>query len=252
MNNEDLFLMWAPPGGRWSDWVKPVAFAQIPKSAGAMEKGHLPDWRTLPADWLAKPSDTALVIDLPGPTAIAYAVAAAHRGWRPVPLFNACTGAAEVVNMQTVIRALHEATYQLPEAKMRDDAPPAFLLDAGRLPLDKPLRPGVFDNRWMVFPQDFPSASYLQAQQIQRVLVVRQTAKSPLEDLSHVLRRWQEAGIEILQHDPQGTADPQKFDVKPPPKYRSLWHRLLAMTGLRRSAAGGFGSIIPQPSSGGG
>jgi hypothetical protein len=104
----------------------------------------------------------------------------------------------------------------------------------------------------MVFPQDFPSANYLLAQQIRRVVLVRPTSKSPLEDLSHVLCRWQEAGIEIFDHDPQSAAPPQKLTVQPPPKYRWLWRRLLTMMGLRRSSAGGFGSIVPQPSSGAG
>jgi hypothetical protein len=33
--------------------------------------------------------------------------------------------------------------------------------------------------------------------------------------------------------------------------FGNLFHRAIAMMGLRRNSAGGFGAIIPHPSSGG-
>ena len=41
-------------------------------------------------------------------------------------------------------------------------APPAFLLDSDRMKAPAP-DPGRFDNRWLVFPQDFPSAAFLRS-----------------------------------------------------------------------------------------
>jgi hypothetical protein len=40
--------------------------------------------------------------------------------------------------------------------------------------------------------------------------------------------------------------------VAKPKRFRSIWYRLLAIAGLRRNSAGGFGSVVPQPSSSGG
>jgi len=78
------------------------------------------------------------------------------------------------------------------------DAPPAFILDSLRLKGTNPVREDMFDNRWMVFPQDFPSAKFLAEQKIRRVTLVQTEKTHPQEDLSHALLRWQEAGIEIL------------------------------------------------------
>ena len=75
------------------------------------------------------------------------------------------------------------------------EAPPAFLLDSRRFPRGKAASPGQFDNRWMVFPQDFPSGKLLLSRGLRRAVVVRE---GPLmDDLAHVLRRWQEAGVRI-------------------------------------------------------
>jgi hypothetical protein len=49
-NKEFIFESWAPPGGIWSDWAKPVLFAFIGHTlpeAVPLETVELPDW--LPA-----------------------------------------------------------------------------------------------------------------------------------------------------------------------------------------------------------
>jgi hypothetical protein len=40
--------------------------------------------------------------------------------------------------------------------------------------------------------------------------------------------------------------------VNRPSNFKTLWYRALAMMGLRRNSAGGFGSVIPELASGGG
>lgn len=285
MNNEQVFLAWAPAQSRWSDWVKPVAFAQAaaagtpvtampsapapgstpqdPTISGSPVAGPgatvpltaAPDtnvpspihWQSLPMDWLPAPSDTAIVVNQPGPASVATGLAMAHRGYRPVPLFNACTGPSEIINMQQVIRALFEAARELADMNIPQHAPPAFLLDSERLQGGNAVQPGRFDNRWMVFPQDFPSANLLLSERIRRVLFVHNGPATMPEDLAHVLLRWQQAGLEILSQDTQdtGPSQPQPLQVKAPLRFKSLWYRLLAMMGLRRNSAGGFGSVIP-------
>jgi hypothetical protein len=44
---------------------------------------------------------------------------------------------------------------------------------------------------------------------------------------------------------------PQPLQVRKPSKFRHLWYRALVLLRLRRNSAGGFGSVIPMPSSGG-
>lgn len=253
MNNEEAFLAWSPSGVRWSDWAKPVAFAQaLPPATGDSPPSALGPWQSIPLDWLPPASDTAIVADLPGTLAVSFGMAVAEQGYRPIPLFNACTGPAEIVDMQQLIRALFEAADKFAEMSIPERAPPAFLIDANRLQGGNNLQPGRFDNRWMVFPQDFPSAHVLLSERIQQVLLVRNGPVTVPDDLAHVLLRWKEGGIELLGQDAQGTGPPQPLTVSPPKGFKSLWYRLLAMAGLRRNSAGGFGSVIPQVASGAG
>lgn len=251
MNNEEAYLAWAPPRVRWSDWAKPVAFAQAtPPVASEAEPSPLHGWQTIRLDWLPAPSDTAIVADLPGPSAVTFGLALADQGYRPIPLFNACTGPSEIVNMQQIIRALFAAAGELAGMNIPERAPPAFLIDSERLQGGSAVQPGRFDNRWMVFPQDFPSANVLLGERIQQVLVVRNGPISVPDDLAHVLVRWQEGGIELLGQDAQSAGPPQPLQVSRPKGFKTIWYRLLAMAGLRRNSAGGFGSVIPHVASG--
>ena len=131
------------------------------------------------------------------------------------------------------------------------DAPPVFILDALRLRGTNPIRDDMFDNRWMVFPQDFPSARFLADKKIKQVTLVQAEKVQPLEDLSHVLLRWQDAGIEILTKANGDTTAPSKIIVSKPSRFKASWYRALAIMGLRRSSVGGFGSFIPEASAAG-
>lgn len=256
MTPEELFAIWAPEDSVWSPWAKPVCFVQ-PWLANAGTASANPveqpmDWMHLPCDGIPLAGDTALVVDLSGEVSAAYGVALAGRGYCPVPLFNACSGPAELVPIQPILAALRHGARDLAHAPSRPPAaPPAFLLDANRQRGAHEVRPGRFDNRSLLFPQDFPSATFLRAQGIQQVLVL-QVDRSPIaEDLAHVLLRWQQAGLTILRCVPLLREPPEPCRVKRPPSFRSAWYRAMAVMGLRRNSAGGFGSVVPMPSSGG-
>src|SRR3954452_24194 len=177
MTREEMFDAWAPAGGPWSDWAKPVLFAHWP--------------RPLPADPEAPPADlswvppaagrAALVIDLPGAAGVHLGLALAAAGYRPVPLYNAVPPPAEgdpgasVVVVEPVLAALARGADRLRASPPPADAPPAlpppraapppaFLLDADRQTARRDLAPGEFDNRSVVFPTDVPSAVRLAAQ----------------------------------------------------------------------------------------
>lgn len=233
----EMYRVWAPAGGVWSDWVAPALFAQIApvEASGA---GGDPGW--FPG---GLPARTAVVLDLPGAKSFRYGVELAEtRGYRPVPVINASPGPwdASVVDMRELVGALYEATEKLEALRLEDDAPPVFLLDDARLHGTRPAEEGTFDNRWMVFPQDFPSAAFLRKQGVEDVLLVQEVRGQPQEDLAHVLRRWQEAGVRIRGRD--GAV----MEVKRPSGYRAAWYRAMAILGLRRNRAGGFGSFVPQ------
>ncbi len=244
MWQHDLFDRWAPPDSPWSTWAKPVLFAELARCG---RPDAVPFEVPSPA-WLDQlPPAAAIVVDLPGPDAIAFGVALAWRGWRPVPLFNTSTNQGELVPMRRVFEALVAATDPLLEARVPPAAPPAFLLDAGRL-RGRPT-PGAFDNRWVVAPQDFPSGTFLRSRGVERVVVVRETGERPEDDLMRVLLRYEEAGL------PLSILGRNTGELRSTTARHSLLGRLrlawrVLTRGLRRNAAGGFGERVPTGSSG--
>jgi hypothetical protein len=93
-----------------------------------------------------------------------------------------------------------------------------------------------------------PSGEYLRDHGIRQVVLI---ANQVMDDLSHVLRRYQDAGLAIWR-----SADPalaaQAITVAQPPLYRYLLYRFQAYAGLRRNSAGGFGAVVPDPNQSGG
>lgn len=244
LNQQEVWEAWAPEHAWWSPWAKPVLIAQL----GAVDFAHRVslDWQAVDVSGLPNSSDrAAIVIDLGGADSVLYAMALAKRGFRPVPLFNACSGPKAVVPVDGLQSAMIEAASELAAMEIDSHAPPAFLLDANRLDDTQKARPGQFDNRWMTFPQDFPSGSLLVSREIE-MAVLLQDGSRVSEDLAHVLLEWKDAGLRMQLHNRKpGTAQP--LTVLRPHGYRALWHRALAVLGLKRNSAGGFGSLIPEP-----
>ncbi len=253
MNASELFDLWAPPAVVWSKWAKPVLFAEFSAVTPAD-----PDTDPLPILNFNAGPKAAVVVDLPGAVAVRTGLALMEVGFRPIPLFNGNRGpqrlnlgASAIVDTEPILSWLATGASLIAQHPFPADAPPAFLLDSRRRTQVTP-SPGRFDNRWIVFPQDFPSATFLKAQGIARVVLVQSDVLAqPPEDLAHVLRRWQEAGLPLFVANLEGLGQVQPLQVNRPSRFRALWYQALAVAGLRRNSAGGFGSIIPQPSSGG-
>jgi hypothetical protein len=246
MQPEVIYQAWVPEDGVWSLWARPVLFAQLGHTS-VPEHVPLPD-----VSWTPDATTNAvLVLDLPGEESVHTGLAVAARGYRPVPLYNACTGPNEVIDQQGIMRGLCYGANVLPALGLSTAAPPAFLIDALRLTPGQTIKPGLFDNRWMVFPQDFPSGRFLRGQGASEVLLVQRGRGVPQEDFAHVLRRWQEAGLVIRAVDVAVASMPaERINVDPPPSYRSIFHQADAAFGLHPSSTGGFGGIVPEPSHG--
>ena len=260
MTPEYVYNVWAPPGGPWSPWVKPVLFSFVQPLA------HYGDAAALPAladsSWIP-PADgsTVLVLDLPGALSVSVAFQAAREGFRPVPLYNAVPSpthtpmgqGAAVCDLLPVIAALSAITPDLDGLNLEFTAPPAFMLDADRrFGRGASPQPGMFDNRSVSLPTDFPSANILLAGGVRSVLLVQEQRSDPQEDLAHTLLRWQQAGIAI-RSVVLGVAPswrPVEISVRKPSLFRRAWHRALATAGLKRSPLGGFGGLLPLASAG--
>lgn len=264
-NAERIFQVWAPDGGRWAPWAKPVLFAHMPEIAPPIDpmvaQFGLPD---LNLDWLPRADGaTAVVVDVAGAQGVVLGLEMAERGYRPVPLYNSLPGpglsnfsgipARVVVDMGQILTLLQSGADRLRDYRLSDEAPPAFLLDARRREGagKHTLVPSAFDNRSVSLPTDFPSANFMLSVGIRQVMVVHERGPQPDADLAHTLRRWQDAGIQILMHSPTGIEAPAPIIVNTPSRYRSLLYGLIARLGLRRTPLGGYGGFIPEPSQGG-
>ncbi len=247
MNGSELFEVWAPVDSTWSRWAKPVLFAEKDRLPPGQPAAPEPD---LPPPAFAFDSSRAVIVDLPGAESVQTGLLLAWQGYRPVPLFNCGAHSAAVIDSRRILSLLEEGAGSLSSVGLRWEAPPAFLLDANRLRPSQRPGPGKYDNRWMVFPQDFPSASFLKSHGISRILLLHKDAQ-PQDDLAHVLLRWQEAGLDVLAQNPATDAALQSLQVAKPSRFRALSYRFLALWGLRRNSAGGFGSIIPIAAAGG-
>lgn len=250
MTEQEIYDLWAPLDSPWSPWVKPVLFTQLDLNVTARTPAARPMKNELAASLASQ--RLALVLDLPGEHAVEVGLQLARSGYRPVPVFNTSHGTNAVVEVGGILQALRGGTDALRAAALPADAPPAFLLDSQRMRERGRVLPGKYDNRWLVFPQDFPSAHFLKSQKIDAAVLVQDASLRPQDDLAHVLLRWQEDLMPLLAIRSDAPILPEPIRVQKPPRYRSLWHHFLAVLGLRRHSAGGFGAVVPIPSQGGG
>jgi len=243
MNNIEAFKIWAPDNVMWSEWAKPVLFAGM-KPKIEIPTVEIPTICRL--DYLFM--DTAIIVDLPGENSVKESLALARLGYRPVPLYNGvCVDnySNMTVDVHSLSSALYAGTQILAGMSIRNDAPPVFMLDSRRM-WGYVKNPGMFDNRWCVFPQDMPSASFLSKHNIKKIIVCSEQIN---DDLSHILCRYQEAGLKIQICRDNEIKD---ITVKKPSRFKSLFYRFEAAFGLSRNAVGGFGTLIPYIDDSGG
>lgn len=238
-DNLTTYKIWAPHDALWTQWAKPAAFINPPysQSFGPLEIPEI--------DWITQAENKRMVIvDLKSNEGVEEGLALAKIGYRPVPLYNgvyAPSPASMTVDAGKIAAALYQRAETLDKLNLRNDAPPAFLLDSQRMDGSKKA-PGKYDNRWCIFPQDMPSADFILSRGIEEVLVRSMEIQT---DLSHILLRYQEKGIKIYISSPGQNI--RKVNVEKPPYFKSMIYRFQVTMGLRRNFAGGFGGKIPEP-----
>ncbi|MDR1565442.1 MAG: hypothetical protein LBS74_10845 [Oscillospiraceae bacterium] len=245
ISNVDLYKIWAPDNAEWTAWAKPVLFASLSSSNSAA---------LLPVSDAPVQLDlrTMIIVDLPEEQSVKEALAFAAKGYRPVPLYNGVRGEGRaLVHVWKLTEALCSGANTLAKIKLPKDAPPVFMLDLNRMNGIK--AKGAYDNRWCVFPQDMPSASYLKSKGISKIIV--RTVQSVQTDLERILYDYQKNGI-ALYISRNNSLVPKELAVKKQSFAEEWAYRFKVTLGLKRNAAGGFGGRIPDPyesdSSGGG
>jgi hypothetical protein len=245
MDSPLLYDQWAPADAIWSAWAKPVLFHP------SLWESHIPTTNcTLPqvsCPWMPPSTDGwCMVVNMPGLESIAYGWLCAQAGFRPVPLFNGVPSLFNaLINVSPLLAGLYFLGPQLEKLPLSNTAPPVFLIDSRRMEGNP--TPNRFDNRWVVTPQDFPSANRLLHHGIDKLCYIGSTVP---EDIAVVFKRWQESGIHLRSVTADGVSTP--LAIPNPSIFRRLSERLSLLFSLRRSSAGGFGGLIPEPQKGGG
>ncbi|MCI0363881.1 MAG: hypothetical protein L0219_08370, partial [Phycisphaerales bacterium] len=131
MKSEDVYAIWAPAESEWSQWAKPTVFAQL-ADIEVMEGTS--DWSSIDSSAIPNAQvETALIIDLPGAESMRWAMVLAQRGYRPVPLFNACLypgidRSRALLDVAPILDVVMWGTLPLQRMSIPGNAPPAFLL----------------------------------------------------------------------------------------------------------------------------
>ena len=235
------FKIWAPDESIWSLWAKPVLFAKPPPQLFSdVEQKQIPDVGIIP------PADasTAIIVDLPDSWGVLVGMMLAGRGYRPVPLYDGVFVPKPVqsaVEVDYIVWELFDKADALMRMHLPANAPPAFLLDSNRMAAGTNM-PGTFDNRWQVFSQNMPSASFMHKNGVRQILLISDTNN---DDLAHILYRYQEGGLNILSYRAGST--PLPLNVQRPSRFKQLAYRFSVLAGLKRNPTGGFGGMVPVP-----
>ncbi|HEX4457724.1 MAG TPA: hypothetical protein VIA18_07120 [Polyangia bacterium] len=140
------------------------------------------------------PRDTALVVDAPGPRAVALAAALADH-FAPVFTFGNWPHPRGVVPAHETLAAtlFYLPAFTTAESERPNDAPPIFVLDANRL---APYRDAdaEFDNRYFVH---LPDAAALRAMGVSHVLYVSADGHQELDDLNDALVALSQDQIDV-------------------------------------------------------
>ncbi len=215
MTDREIYKIWAPYEGKWSGYARPVDFIKM-KEYSAEETSFL--FYTKPHYMDSVQKDTAIVVDLPCEYGIEEGIGLASIGYRPVPTYNGTfenENSVPTTNNKALQKPLYWGATILKDMKIPNDAPPAFLVDTNRLNRHK-MNISIFDNSYDMYAQDFPTATNLLNNGINKVIV---RSSKVNKDMRMILNEYQKSGIQIFITD--GFSKPKLIKVSKPLFYKN-------------------------------
>ena len=251
MDKAEVFEIWAPRDAIWSPWVKPVIFSWADSPPGTYQEFIVQDDLTnLPQ----ATNRSIVVVDLPGSFSLLCGLELAKRGFRPVPLYNCIPSPLSegwvslssgeqrvVVEVRPIVSLIWQNSELLKCLRLPPDAPPAFLLDCQRSPIFLSGSGKVFDNRWLLFREDVPSAAFFNEQGLHRVTII-QRGRRAHSDLRHVLLDWQDHGLSLSLLNLSASRPVGSYVAKQPSALDDIFLTWL-QNGLFGNSKQGFGRI---------
>ena len=206
---KEVYKVWAPENGRWSDWVRPVPFIAINENLKVQEYEEFSIPEIIYINEYK--NDTAIILDLPGNKAITEGLSLAKLGYRPVPIYNGTDeqeGSECLVNNHGLEYSLMLGAEILKQMEISLDASPVFLTDSNRMNRRK-VTDSVFDNSWDVYSQDLPTYEYLKKHGIDKVIIRSDMIR---KDLNKIFYEFKKNGIKI--YFTEGYEEPKLIKLK--------------------------------------
>lgn len=208
MTGKEIYRIWAPNGAKWIDWVRPVPFVVINND---LKLYNISDFKSTNIDYIKESTNTAIIVDLPGVESIKEGISLCNFGFRPIPIYNGTIeqeGARATTDNKVITTGLIYGASKLEKISIKNDAPPAFLLDTNRTNRYK-MSISIFDNSWDIYDQDLPTAEYFLNNGIDRIIVRSDKLQ---KDLKKILYKFQNKGITI--YFTNGYEEPKKIIVR--------------------------------------
>lgn len=197
-------------------------------------------------EWLN--AGTWTILDAPGRLSVeAAAWLIVSGGCQPVCTFDNWPHEKGVLRAGEVLAELLRwaPTVFAARERIEADAPPLWICDSRRLGT-RAGRPGEFDNRYFMDDSILPGPGFLARHGVRRVVYLHaEVAEPPVADLENCFSDLLGAGIPVLH-----LRLPAAAGAAPEPMAGDALRRRPKPRGYRRSAAGGFGTTVPEPSSG--
>ncbi|HMO51125.1 MAG TPA: hypothetical protein PKE26_07760 [Kiritimatiellia bacterium] len=261
---EALFAVWGPPpGSPWEpyhcvplfaalqtvkpDRIGPTAPDRVIETEGNGQLGVHLNTKPLGEAWAAQRS--WVILDLPGAKSVPAALRLMAGGFQPVCTFDNWPHPAGLVKSEIVLAQLlrYAALAGDTRKHLATTSPPVWVCDRNRLG-SGPARPRDFDNRYYLDDSILPSGETLRKNGIEQILcVVPTTDDLPRDDLRAYFRDLRKEGFAAIYR--VGFSDPTLRAGAFP---ESMYEVKFSTSGYARSDAGGFGMLIPEPSSSGG
>jgi len=255
---EALYDLWGPPqGSPFEPYHCVTLFAALDHPDLKGKASPLGSAQFVPAEVLAlcKPGPpvqplwlvqgTLVVLDLDGPASVAAAARLVAGGCQPVCTFDNWPHRRGVLKPEVTLGAMlrHAPVVAAARERLLPSSPPVWVCDRTRLTGARP-SPGNFDNRYFLDDTVLPGTRVLRLAAITRiVLVIPVHASTVQRDVRAWLADRRKEGFETWVT----AADDPDLDLRP----LTLDREHFPAVGSR-SDAGGFGALVPEPSSSGG
>jgi hypothetical protein len=265
---EALYEVWGPASGSvWEpyhcvplfaalDALKPAKWPATPneawptaaEEAARIETGvHLPGATArepLGREWAE--AGVWVILDVPGVVAVPLAARFVLAGYQPVCTFDHWPHPAGLLKPERILAQLLRYAPIVAEARqqLHPASPPIWVCDRERLGRG-PGMPRDFDNRYFLDDSILPGPDALRKAGIRHVVcIVPEPWMHPLEDVQAYLEGLKREGFPEIHGAALNDPELRTFDFSPVGAPRRF-----AASSYQRSAAGGFGRLIPEESS---